>query len=119
MKQILVIVLCGIVLLSSCNKWLDVKPSSEKEREDQFSTENGFRIALSGAYLKLNSNNLYGQAMTMTSMEYLAQLWKTESTQIKNFMNLDWDSDYAKSQMSSIFSEMYNAHSGRRNKISD
>lgn len=88
---------------------MDVKPSSEKEREDQFSTENGFRIALSGAYLKLNSNNLYGQAMTMTSMEYLAQLWKTESTQIKNFMNLDWDSDYAKSQMSSIFSEMYNA----------
>ena len=109
MKQILVIVLCGIVLLSSCNKWLDVKPSSEKEREDQFSTESGFRLALSGAYLKLKSNNLYGQAMTMTSMEYLAQLWKTESTQIENFMNLDWDSDYAKSQMSSIFSEMYNA----------
>lgn len=109
MKQILVIVLCGIVLLSSCNKWLDVKPSSEKEREDQFSTENGFRLALSGAYLKLNSNNLYGQAMTMTSMEYLAQLWYTESASIENFMNLDWDSDYAKSQMSSIFSEMYNA----------
>ena len=108
MKQILVAVLCGIVLLTSCNKWLDVKPADQKEREDQYSTESGFCLALSGAYLKMKSNNLYGQAMTMTSMEYLAQLWTTEVEEIQNFMDFDWEGDYAKSQMASTFSEMYN-----------
>lgn len=111
MKQIktLVIILCGIALLSSCNKWLDVKPADQKEREDQYSTENGFRLALSGAYYKLEGMNLYGQAMTMTSLEYLAQLWTSEVVEVRNFMNLDWEGDYAKSQMSSTFSEMYSA----------
>lgn len=111
MKQIktLIIALCGIALLASCNEWLDVKPADQKEREDQYSTENGFRLALSGAYLKLKGINLYGQAMTMTSMEYLAQLWTSEVAEVQNFMDLDWDGDYAKTQMSSIFSEMYSA----------
>lgn len=111
MKQIktLVIILCGIALLSSCNKWLDVKPSDQREREDQYSTENGFRLALSGAYYKLNGMNLYGQALTMTSTEYLAQLWTSEVEEVLDFMNLNWEGDYAKSQMSTTFSEMYSA----------
>lgn len=109
MKQTLIIILCGIVLLSSCNKWLDVKPADQKEREDQFSTENGFRLALSGAYYKLEGMNLYGQALTMTTMEYLAQLWTTEVAEIENFMDFDWEGDYARGQMSSTFSEMYSA----------
>lgn len=111
MKHIktVMIILCGVALLTSCNKWLDVKPNNQKEREDQYSTESGFRLALSGAYLKLNGMNLYGQAMTMTSMEYLAQLWTTKAEEVENFMDLNWEGDYAKSQMSTTFSEMYSA----------
>lgn len=111
MKQIktLVIILCGIALLTSCNKWLDVKPTNQKEREDQFSTESGFRLALSGAYLKLKGANLYGQSLTMTTTEYLAQLWTTKVEEVENFMDLDWEGDYAKSVMSATFSDMYSA----------
>lgn len=106
------IILIGIVLqiliFSSCNQWLDVKPSSEMEREDLYNTEEGFRTALTGCYIKLKDNNLYGQQMTMTTVEYLAQHWQTKSENIENFMDFNWESDYAKGQVSAIFSTMYN-----------
>ena len=54
------IVMFAVLLTSSCNTWLDVKPSNEKEREDQFSRVNGFRSALIGCYLNLKDQSLYG-----------------------------------------------------------
>ena len=71
-STIISILMFAILLTSSCNAWLDVKPTNEKEREDQFSTVNGFRSALIGCYLNLKDQSLYGQAMTMTTVEYLA-----------------------------------------------
>lgn len=110
MKKIMILiaaVLWGIVL-TSCNNWLDVKPSSEMEREDLYNSVDGFRSALTGCYIKLKDNKLYGQQMTMTTVEYLAQHWRSKSENVINFMDLDWKSDYAKGQMESIFSAMYN-----------
>lgn len=107
------IILIGTLLqmaitLTSCNNWLDVKPSSEMEREDLYNTEDGFRTALTGCYIKLKDNKLYGQQMTMTTVEYLAQHWKSKQEDVNNFMDLDWKADYAKNQMANIFSTMYN-----------
>ena len=107
-STIISILMFAILLTSSCNAWLDVKPTNEKEREDQFSTVNGFRSALIGCYLNLKDKSLYGEAMTMTTIEYLAQLWESKSDNVKNFMNLDWSADYSKSQMLATFSKMYN-----------
>ena len=66
-----------LFVLSSCNKWLDVKPSSEMEREDLYSSEGGFESSLSGCYIALKGSMLYGQSLTMTTIEYLAQHWHT------------------------------------------
>lgn len=96
-----------VLLMVSCNKWLDVKPSSQMEREDMYETEEGFKTALSGCYIGMKNTMLYGQAMTMTTVEYLAQHWTTKSEDLENFMNFDWKADYSKGQVSSIWSNMY------------
>lgn len=110
MKTLLINIwlLLQVVLCVSCNKWLDVKPASEMEREDLYDSEDGFKSSLSGCYIALKNVNLYGQSMTMTTVEYLAQHWHTESEDVANFMDFDWEADYSKGQMSTIFSNMYN-----------
>ena len=62
-------------LLSSCDDWLDVRGENIEKEQDQFETYKGFRDALTGCYMKMGATNLYGQRMTMTDIECLADLW--------------------------------------------
>ena len=47
-----------------CSDWLDVKPSDRVAESTAFSTVAGFRQALNGIYVELNSDALYGDALT-------------------------------------------------------
>lgn len=109
MKRLLIEIgmVLQVILFVSCNQWLDVKPSSEMEREELYDTKDGFKSALSGCYIKMKENMLYGQSMTMTTIEYLAQHWVTKAEQVENFMNFDWEASYAKSVRGGIWSGMY------------
>lgn len=49
---------------TSCDSWLDVKPKTEEEAERMFSTEEGFKSALAGAYISLSQPELYGRELT-------------------------------------------------------
>ena len=74
MKRIIYYILSGCLLLGTgCSNWLDVKPSTRVEQEEMFSTEDGFKNTLTGVYIKLKSNSLYGKTLTMELTEYLAQ----------------------------------------------
>jgi hypothetical protein len=57
---------------SSCKKWLDVKPTSELDRSDIFSTERGYREALTGVYANLTKPELYGRETTWGFVECVA-----------------------------------------------
>ncbi len=56
----------------SCKKWLDVKPTSELDRSEIFSTERGYREALTGVYANLTKPELYGRETTWGVVECLA-----------------------------------------------
>ena len=73
-KQFISLFLLTLTLfsLSSCNDWLDVRPDTEQKDEDQFSTAQGFYDALIGAYMEMASRDIYGERMTMTNIESLA-----------------------------------------------
>lgn len=64
--------------LLACDNWLDVKPKKLVEEEDLFSSENGFKEALTGVYLKLGRTELYGRNMTYGFMDILAQYYEPE-----------------------------------------
>ncbi len=100
-----------MLLGSGCNDWLDVKPQRQVESEDLFSKEDGFEDALIACYIKMNSPSLYGQNLSMTFIEYLAQHWDFSSgngqtaSLIKNF---EYTTANAESTIRSIYSTMYN-----------
>ena len=48
----------AMMVLSSCDAWLDVKPYDKMSQDDLLSTESGFIKNLNGIYIELNSDML-------------------------------------------------------------
>ena len=105
------IFLLFILLGSSCNDWLDVKPQAQMESDDLYSKEKGFEDALIACYIKMNSVNLYGQNLSFTFTEYLAQFWdftsgnRKEERTLKDF---NYTTSFAETNIQAIYGELYN-----------
>lgn len=76
LAKLYVMVCLLTVGLTGCDSWLDVKPKKLVEEEDLFSSENGFKEVLTGIYLKLGKDNLYGRDMTYGFMDVLGQYYE-------------------------------------------
>lgn len=71
-------IIYGVMLvgmLTACNDWLDVKPRTEVKEEQLYETEDGFKSALTGAYIQVASANLYGKNTSLYFPELLIQTW--------------------------------------------
>lgn len=110
MKKYIVYSLCLWFSLSSCNDWLDVKPNSQTETNEMFTSYEGFKSALTGCYIKMRERELYGEFLTMSHLESLAQLWYVRSTNDVSvaFAEHNYKNEQAKSVISSIYSGLYN-----------
>lgn len=73
----LLLLLCMQVMLSSCNKWLDVKPEDKTLEEDIFNNETNINKALNAIYNKLTAKDLYGQQLTKSTVDVLAQYYNS------------------------------------------
>jgi hypothetical protein len=63
MKKYIVIIM-SLMAFGSCKKYLDVKPQSEVDETQLFSSAQGFREALNGVYTLCASTDLYGGNLT-------------------------------------------------------
>lgn len=72
--------LTGLLVCSSCKKWIDVKPSDKLSEEMLFENKEGFLKALNGVYVELANNALYGENMSVSSIDVLAQYYYLTST---------------------------------------
>ena len=59
------------ITLTSCNDWLDVEPSTEVDKGQMFKNEDGYADALSGVYVNMTGNNLYGKNMSWYGVELM------------------------------------------------
>jgi len=111
MKKTILIVIMGLMGLfgtTSCDKYLDVTPKTRMPQTVLFSTQDGFKDALTGAYIQFKSNNLYGRFMTMTTMEQLISNWDvTADTPEKNLGLFNYTDATVDQMMTSIYSEEY------------
>lgn len=115
-KQVILISLLTMTLfgLSSCNDWLDVRPETEQKEEDQFSTAQGFYDALVGAYMEMASRDIYGERLTMTNIESLANQWSLTETETQRYEDLylmqhDYDNvAYAQAAIKTIYAKLFN-----------
>lgn len=100
----------AILIGSSCNDWLDVKPQSQMENDDMFSSEKGFKDALTGCYIKLATPSLYGTKMTMTFTEYLAQFWDFSTGNGKDeslLKDFNYESAYVEGEIKGVYKAYY------------
>ncbi|PUZ20912.1 Starch-binding associating with outer membrane [Chitinophaga costaii] len=79
-KIILTTILCSSLAFTGCKKWLDVTPEAQATKDEVFSTQKGFRDALTGAYINMKSSNTYGGSMMWGNIEYMARNWDVVSS---------------------------------------
>lgn len=102
------------IVFSGCNNWLDVRPETEQKEEDQFASYKGFRDALTGCYMELGSTDIYGERLTMSNIESLANLWQTSSSASGNrlqdyYLSIhDYTNDNARTAMQAVWSNLFN-----------
>lgn len=103
-----------MILGTGCDDWLDVQGENTEKEEDQFTTYKGFRDALTGCYMQMASESIYGQRMTMTDLEGMAAQWyisaghenqNPEAWQLHYHL---WTQDKALDVMEDIYSNLYN-----------
>src|SRR5712671_5752905 len=75
MKRLTIYLLPLVLLITSCKKYLDVKPQSQVAAEALFTSSQGFEEALNGIYTRCSQGDLYGTEMTMGLPDVLAQDW--------------------------------------------
>ena len=103
-----IVLLLSVQLYCGCNSWLDVKPSTQKEKEDFYSAQSGFEGGLTGCYMKLKSSTLYGQYLTMGVIEYPAQMWKPYESNGEEMADFVWTSTIGEAYLKSWYSQFYN-----------
>ncbi len=97
------------VLLSSCNKWLDVQPEDKLTEEQIYSSRQGIAEVLNALYLKLGSNNLYGQNLTLDKLDLFAQRYHAYASNSKyySYIHYDYNEETVKGDISNIWEGLY------------
>lgn len=65
----------AVLLCTACDDWLDVSPKTEIKSDDNYASEQGYKDALTGVYLLLAEENLYGKELTFGMLDAMAQYY--------------------------------------------
>ena len=111
MKKIKYILFFILILagFNSCyDEWLSVNPKTDITKPMMFNTEAGIKDALTGVYIQLKSNDIYGLGTTMTNLEYLMTSWDvTANTTSQRLGLFNYTDAGVESALNSIFSSEY------------
>lgn len=112
MKHAYLILIAITFCMTACNEWLDVRPDTEQKEEDQFATAQGFYDALTGCYMSMASQDIYGERLTMSNIESLANLWNIQENSTRyedvDLAAHDYTTDYARSAIQTIYAKLFN-----------
>lgn len=110
MKRYLKLILIALPLtLLSCNKWLNVEPESQVRDSDLFSTESGFKEALSGVYSSLTYEPLYGREITFGLIGVLAYEWDSQPTAYEFDKTYNYSGIPSQTRIDAIWNGLYNS----------
>nr|WP_121272085.1 RagB/SusD family nutrient uptake outer membrane protein [Pedobacter schmidteae] len=109
----LLIGLLACFSLGSCKKFLTVNPKTDITQDDFFSSEGGFKDALSGVYIQMKGTAAYGEALTMTTVEQLISNWDvTNGSTEQKIGAYDYNDTGVQGRMSAIFAQAYATTAG-------
>lgn len=106
MKKYLIIFI-SLIALSSCKKFLDIQPESDVSKEELFSSEEGFKEALNGAYVGLAGANLYGGNLTFSNLDIMAQNYQFTDANLIRIAAFDYSLASYVQKISIIWTNAY------------
>lgn len=92
---------------ASCNKWLDVRPKDQVKDNEMFSSETGFKEALSGIYGTLATETLYGKELSFGMMGVLAMEWEIADLSYAGERLYDYTPTATVSRIDAIWQQLY------------
>ncbi|MES2455912.1 MAG: RagB/SusD family nutrient uptake outer membrane protein [Bacteroidota bacterium] len=104
----LYLIVCMLVL-TSCKKFLDVQPEADVTKEQLFSTEDGFKEALNGAYTYCSSLDLYGGNLTFSNLDIIAQNYEFTDVNSQNIASFKYNDPQWISKADQIWANCYKA----------
>ena len=113
MKRIMKCFLAAsVLLLTSCDAWLDVKPYDKMSQDELLSSKDGFIKLLNGIYIELNSDMLYGGALTVEMIEIMGGAYTigTDNSVWGNYADLAqyrYQTDYWRARMNETWNKAY------------
>lgn len=107
-KFSIVILVFSCLSVMSCGKWLDISPKIEMSTDEAFSTEEGIKDALSGVYVMLKDQSLYGQNLSYGYIENMASLWEVATATTDESFNTH-RYNMVTPQIDNMYGKLYNA----------
>lgn len=107
MKRLVIkfgILLLMVITFSSCNKWLEIQPEDRFTEQQVFSTPQGFEDALNGIYLGISNNSLYGENLTLSFLDKLAQRYLLNASPDSYY---NYAENTAREPLNNIWNEAY------------
>lgn len=99
----------------SCKKFLQVQPRDYMFEEEAFSSVNGVESALNGIYQSLADSTLYGNMLTMTATERMAQYYSSNKWIYGEIDYLDYTDPNVKAILNNIWNGSYKLILGTNN----
>ncbi|MCG8578571.1 MAG: RagB/SusD family nutrient uptake outer membrane protein [Bacteroidales bacterium] len=118
MKNLIYIIILTSLVLFSCEDWMDIQPKSEVDQVDLFSSEEGYMDALNGVYLMLGEGTLYGDRLTMSFLDILAQNYFIPTGH--SYMDVvfhNYETEFGENQISGVWNKAYNVIANCNNII--
>lgn len=107
------IIFLGILFIASgCNKWLDARPETLVAPDKLFSTEKGYEDAMYGVYTTMAGFSLYGDQLTMSFLDVLAQQYNCQDNPSHQFYQAalyNYQDAAVKSGIDNVWDSMYYA----------
>lgn len=94
--------------MSSCSDWLDVMPGTSIPEKKLYAEEFGFKDVLTGFYLKMGENALYGKELTWHYLDMLGGRYDC-ARDMYNWKNIyNYEQKEYKELKNAVYAEMYN-----------
>ena len=116
-------ILSAVLLLNSCSDWLDVQPSTDKDRADLIETADGYKKMLYGTYINLANTSLYGANLTFGFVSSLGRDYVKNLSDVgSGWSAVHWsysDTSIRGTYIDPVWSKMYNNIANVNSILSD
>lgn len=102
------IALLIVLIFQSCDKWLDIRPESEINEDQLFSTEQGYMDALYGVYVNMSKSDLYGGKLSVV-LDVIGQTFdmQDDAYTYQNFKKYNYQSDVCSEVTDIVWERLY------------